>query len=138
MKSGMWVISGLFGALLGALSFSVMDTMVVERRPASFLWAQQFFREDLSRYDLASMTLTVATLVLAAVAIFLGVFAIYTITSIKEDLDGRVEAKVTHAIESKLPEIDEQIAGMGVLVQKMLKPQDELEDNFDPDNKMER
>lgn len=94
----MLVIGGLIGGGAHAFYASIFARPTI----GSTLAGLFVYQEDISRFDLASMTLTVATIVLGAVAVFLGVFAVYTITSIKEDLDARIAVRVGPAVAGEI------------------------------------
>ena len=117
--------------LIGGGAMFILDT--VNARPKwQGLLAGVFSPEpDLSRYDFVSILLMIVTILLSVLGLFLAVFAVYTITAIKEDARNEVKNEVA----KQMPLVANEFVKMYGETLGLLKPDQELEPGFDPSDR---
>jgi len=101
MKLFGYIASGMAGAIIAALV--VLHPQVTGT--ASILPPKSAFTIDFSYTDLLTVMFAAATLILTAVALMVGLFAIFTYQGMKEEIGQRI----TKGVEEKMEELDQRI-----------------------------
>lgn len=123
--------SGATWMLAGATVMFWLVTAFGSSESTGFLARILAHDPDLSRYDFVSILLMVVTVVLAALGLILAVFAVYTITAIKDDAKAQVQKEVNLQIPLIKSELMRDLAEISGLT----RGGGELESGFDPQDR---